>query len=450
MLSRRLSKPPETVMARATIEKITAREVLDSRGNPTVEATVHLSDGASAWAMVPSGASTGRYEALELRDGDDARYGGKGVLRAVANVEGVISPALRGVFAEDQKAIDRILVELDGTPNKTNLGANATLAVSMAVAKAASASAGMSLHFRITGGGSVGLPVPMFNILNGGRHAHNSIDIQEVMVVPAGLPSFAEALRCGAEVYHTLGRLLRERGLGSNVGDEGGYAPTLAANRDALGLVCAAIEGSGYRPGEQCFIALDAAASEFYSEGVYNLACEGRSLSSVELIDLYRTWAAEYPIISIEDGLHEDDWDGWKELNRALGARVQLVGDDLYTTNPQRIQRGIQEEASNAVLIKPNQIGTLTETLEAVSMTKEAGWGSVMSHRSGETEDTTIADLAVGWNTGQIKTGAPCRSERLAKYNRLLKIEEELGDGASYPRMAAFPHIRSRTQGASL
>ena len=450
MLSRRPSKLRKAAMAKATVEKIAAREVLDSRGNPTVEATVHLSDGVSAWAMVPSGASTGRYEALELRDGDDARYGGKGVLRAVANVEGVISPALNGVSAGDQEAVDRILVELDGTSNKANLGANATLAVSMAVAKAASISEGMSLHRHIAAGGPAGLPVPMFNILNGGRHAHNSIDIQEVMVVPAGLPTFAEALRCGAEVYHTLGKLLRGRGLGSNVGDEGGYAATLSANRDALGLICAAIEGAGYRPGEQCFITLDAAASEFYRDDIYNLACEGRVLSSEELIDLYGNWAREYPIISIEDGLHEDDWDGWKALNRALGSRVQLVGDDLYTTNPQRIQRGVQEEASNAVLIKPNQIGTLTETLEAVSMTKAAGWGSVMSHRSGETEDTTIADLAVGWNTGQIKTGAPCRSERLAKYNRLLKIEDELGDEATYAGMAAFPHIHSRTQGASL
>ena len=437
-------------MVRATVEKVAAREVLDSRGNPTVEATVHLSDGASAWAMVPSGASTGRYEALELRDGDDARYAGKGVLKAVANVEGVLSPALKGVPAGDQETVDRILVELDGTPNKASLGANATLAVSMAVAKAASASEGMPLHRHIAAGGPAGLPVPMFNILNGGRHAHNSIDIQEVMVVPAGLPTFAEALRCGAEVYHTLGGLLRDRGLGSNVGDEGGYAATLSANLDALALVCTAIEGAGYRPGDQCFIALDAAASEFCRDGVYNLACEGRSLSSDELIDLYRAWVQEYPIISIEDGLHEDDWDGWKQLQRVLGANVQLVGDDLYTTNPRRIEIGVLEKASNAVLIKPNQIGTLTETLEAVSMTKTASWGTVMSHRSGETEDTTIADLAVGWNTGQIKTGAPCRSERLAKYNRLLKIEEELGEGASYAGMTAFPHIHSRTQAASL
>ncbi|MCE2464934.1 MAG: phosphopyruvate hydratase [Dehalococcoidia bacterium] len=437
-------------MAKAAVEKVTAREVLDSRGNPTVEATAHLSDGASAWAMVPSGASTGRYEALELRDGDGSRYGGKGVLKAVANVEQVISPALKGVAAGVQEAVDRILVELDGTPNKAKLGANATLAVSMAAAKAASASQGKPLHVYMSGGGPAGLPVPMFNILNGGRHAHNSIDIQEVMVVPAGLPSFAEALRCGAEVYHTLGRLLRERGLGSNVGDEGGYAATLSANLDALALICAAIEDSGYRPGDECFIALDAAASEFYDDGNYTLACEGRTLSSDELIDLYRSWVQEYPIISIEDGLHEDDWAGWRELNRVLGARVQLVGDDLYTTNPRRIQTGVQEAASNAVLIKPNQIGTLTETLEAVSMTKAAGWGSVMSHRSGETEDTTIADLAVGWNTGQIKTGAPCRSERLAKYNRLLKIEDELGDEASYAGMAAFPHICSRMKGASL
>ncbi len=431
-------------MAKGVVERVTAREVLDSRGNPTVEATVHLSDGTSAWAMAPSGASTGSYEALELRDGEDGRYGGKGVLGAVENVEQVISPALKGVAARYQQVVDRILMDLDGTPNKASLGANATLSVSMAAAQAAAVSEGTPLHRLLAGSSPAGLPVPMFNILNGGRHAQNSIDIQEVMVVPAGLPTFAEALRCGAEVYHALGKLLRQRGLGSNVGDEGGYAATLSANLDALALVCAAIEGAGYRPGEQCFIALDAAASEFYGDGTYTLAREGRSLTSDELIHLYGCWAEEYPIISIEDGLHEDDWDGWKELNRALGARVQLVGDDLYTTNPRRIEKGIQEGVSNGVLIKPNQIGTLTETLEAVSMTKGAGWGSVMSHRSGETEDTTIADLAVGWNTGQIKTGAPCRSERLAKYNRLLKIEAELGDGAKYAGLGAFPRFRSR------
>ncbi len=425
----------------ATIEKITSREVLDSRGNPTVEATVHLSDGASAWAMVPSGASTGKYEAVEIRDGDAGRYGGKGVLRAVANVEDKIGPALMGVLASDQNSVDSILLNLDGTPNKANIGANAILAVSMAAAKAASVSENLPLYQHLAQGNPLTLPVPMFNILNGGRHARNSIDIQEVMVAPVGLPSFADALRCGAEVYHALGKLLEERGLGSNVGDEGGYAPTLTSNFEALTLVQAAIERAGYQPGKQCFIALDAAASEFFQDGTYTLACEGRRLTAEELIDLYSEWVEGYPIISIEDGLNEDDWDGWRGLNIKLGDVVQLVGDDLYTTNTERIQRGIHAGSSNAVLIKPNQIGTLTETLKATSMTKAAGWGSVMSHRSGDTEDTIIADLATAWNTGQIKTGAPCRSERLAKYNRLLKIEAELGAGAKYAGQDAFGHI---------
>ena len=426
----------------ANIDKITAREVLDSRGNPTVEASVHLTDGTCAWAMVPSGASTGRYEAVEVRDGDAGRYRGKGVLGAVANIAEKIAPALMGISPGDQDRIDQILLELDGTPNKAKIGANATLAVSMAVARAAAESQGTPLYLFLASGKAMSLPVPMLNILNGGRHARNSTDIQEFMVVPAGLPTFSEALRAGAEIYHALGSLLQERGLGSNVGDEGGFAPTLGSNVDAIEVVLAAIERAGYQPGDQCYLALDVAASEFFREGVYDLDREGTKLSSGQLIELYSTWVQRYPIISIEDGLDEDDWDGWKELNRQLGARVQLVADDLYATNIQRIGRGIEAGASNAVLIKPNQIGTLTETRLAVSMTKKAGWGTVMSHRSGETEDTTIADLAVAWDTGQIKTGAPCRSERLAKYNRLLKIEGEMREGARYAGVGAFAHIQ--------
>ena len=424
-----------------TIESVRGREVLDSRGNPTVEAEVILSDGASGRAMVPSGASTGKHEAVELRDGDEGRFGGRGVLAAVANLQRKVGPALKGSSPFDQEKIDRTLVELDGTPDKSNLGANAILAASLAVAHAACVSRKMALYRYLAPQRGYILPVPMFNILNGGRHARDSTDIQEFMVVPVGAPSFGEALRAGAEIYHALGRLLVERNLSSSVGDEGGFAPSLPSNLDALELVLAAIDRAGYRPGQDCYIALDVAASEFFHDGTYRLAREGVSFTSGELVSTYADWVTKFPILSIEDGLAEDDWEGWQKLDRRLGREVQLVGDDLYTTNTQRISRGIQLGASNAVLVKPNQIGTLTETLEAVTMAKEAGWGSVISHRSGETEDSTIADLSVAWDARQIKAGAPCRSERLAKYNRLLRIEEELGEAAGYAGPGAYEHI---------
>ena len=425
----------------ANIESIHSREVLDSRGHPTVEAEVHLSDGARGLAMVPSGASTGSHEAMELRDGG-RRYGGRGVLTAVANVHDRISPALKGNSPFDQPRIDGILRELDGTENKSNLGANAILAVSMAVARAAAASRGVPLFRYLSKRTAYRLPVPMFNILNGGRHAADSTDFQEFMVAPVGASSFSEALRAGAEVFHALGKIIQKRGLNSSVGDEGGYAPSVPSNREAVELVLEAIDRAGYRAGEDCFIALDVAASEFFHDGEYRLAREGTTLSSRELVDFYADWAGRYPIISIEDGLAEDDWEGWVDMASRLGDRIQLVGDDLFTTNTRRIARGIETDAANALLVKPNQIGTLTETLEAVSMVKKVGWGAVMSHRSGETEDATIADLAVAWDTGQIKAGAPCRSERLAKYNRLLRIEEELGPSAVYPGKDSFSQLR--------
>ena len=424
-----------------TIESIHAREVLDSRGNPTLAAEVQLSDGASGWAMVPSGASTGSYEAVELRDGDAARYGGKGVLHAVSNVGQRIGPALKGASPFEQAKMDGLLVELDGTPDKSSLGANAILGVSMAVARAAAASRNLPLYAYLALESETTLPVPMFNILNGGRHARDSTDVQEFMVVPAGASTFAEALRAGAEVYQALENILRGRGLSTNVGDEGGFAPSLPSNAAALKLVLEAIEKAGYQPGTDCFVALDVAASELFRDGAYHLAREGTTLKARELVELYAEWAAKYPIVSIEDGLAEDDWEGWGLLAQRLGDRVQLVGDDLYTTNVHRIKKGIDAKASNAVLVKPNQIGTLTETLEAVSMTKGARWGTVMSHRSGETEDSTIADLAVAWDARQIKAGAPCRSERLAKYNRLLAIEDELGGSARYAGRDAYGEL---------
>ena len=424
-----------------TIESIRAREILDSRGNPTVEARVLLSDGASGLAMVPSGASTGKYEALELRDGDASRFGGKGVLTAVGNIQRLIAPKLKGSSPFDQSGIDRTLIELDGTPDKSNLGANAILAVSMAVAHAAASSKGLPLYSYLSADEGCTLPVPMFNILNGGRHALGSTDFQEFMVVPVGAGSFADALRAGAEIYHALEAMLKQRGFSSTVGDEGGFAPSLSTNKEALEIVLAAIEKAGYRPGGDCFIALDAAASEFYSDGAYRLTREGVTLNSGDLVSYYAGWVSEYPIVSIEDGLDEDDWEGWQALTSRVGEKVQLVGDDLYTTNVQRMGRGLGLNASNAVLIKPNQIGTITETLDAVSMAGKANWGTVMSHRSGETEDSTIADLAVAWSTRQIKTGAPCRSERLAKYNRLLRIEEELGERARYAGREAYGYI---------
>ncbi len=431
---------------RITITAVHAHEALDSRGNPTVEAEVQLSNGVRAHALVPSGASTGSYEALELRDKDAGRFHGRGVLQAVKNVNDVIAPALAGISPLDQAAVDQRMLELDGTSDKSKLGANAILAVSMATARAASLALQPQdgeLWRYLAQGGEVSLPVPMFNILNGGRHASNSTDIQEFMVVPLGLQTFSQALRAGAEIYQSLRALLSDAGHNLNVGDEGGFAPSLSSNRDALEMVLRAVSSAGYEPGVDVFVALDVAASEFFqkAENQYVLEREGRSLSSGQLVDLYEDWAGEYPIISIEDGLDEDDWAGWTELHRRLGNRVQLVGDDLFVTNISRIQKGIDQQTSNAVLLKPNQIGTLTETYQALQMTRGAGWGAVMSHRSGETEDTTIADLAVGWNVGQIKTGAPARSDRVAKYNRLLRIEASLGAGARYAGREAFQHL---------
>ncbi len=426
----------------ATIASVRAREILDSRGNPTVEVEVRLDDGSVGLAAVPSGASTGAHEAVELRDGDPARYGGKGVQRAVANVNGEIAAAVRDLRATDQAALDARLIALDGTPNKARLGANAILGVSLAVAKAAAASVGLPLYRYLGGPNAVTLPVPMFNILNGGKHAEDSTDFQEFMVMPVGAPSFREALRAGAEIYQALKKLLHQRGLGTGVGDEGGFAPSLPGNRDAVEVVLEAVAAAGYRPGEDVVLALDPATSELYQNGAYVLAKEGRTLTSAELAALWQEWCDRYPIISIEDGMAEDDWAGWVELTRRLGGRVQLVGDDLFVTNTERLARGIRERAANAILIKLNQIGTLTETLNAVEMAKRAGWTAVISHRSGETEDTTIADLAVALNTGQIKTGAPARSERVAKYNRLLRIEEELAEAARYAGRSAFSNLR--------
>ena len=428
-----------------TIANIVGREALDSRGNPTVEAAVTLSDGSTGLALVPSGASTGSYEALELRDGDPTRFGGAGVLTAVSNINRRITPALAGMSPYDQDAVDARLTELDGTADKSGLGANAILAASMAVARAAavSAAAGGSLWRHLAGGdGAVSLPVPLLNILNGGRHASNSADVQEFMVAPAGFDRFADALRAGVEIYQALKAILRAGGHNLNVGDEGGFAPSLPSNRDAIAVVLRAIETAGYRPGEQVYIALDVAASGLWDSdtGRYELAREGVSLTAAELTDLYADWCAEYPIISIEDGLDEDDWAGWTALTQRLGHRVQLVGDDLLVTNLGRLRRGIAEGAGNAILLKPNQIGTLSETAAALHTARAAGWSAVMSHRSGETEDTTIADLAVAWNVGQIKTGAPARSERVAKYNRLLRIEAELGDAARYAGTAAYAY----------
>ena len=425
-------------MAANSIASVRAREVLDSRANPTVEVEVTLASGAQGLAKVPSGASTGIHEALELRDGDRSRYGGKGVLKAVANVHEAIAPRIAGMAADDQEDIDRALIELDGAPNKSRLGANAMLGVSLAVAHAAAAQAGLPLYRYLGGDAAELLPVPMFNILNGGRHAEGGTDFQEFMVMPVGAASFAEALRMGTEVYHALGRLLRDGGLPTTVGDEGGFAPPLPRNDAAIDLVLRSIESAGYRPGEDVAIALDPATSELEVDGRYVLGQEGRTLSSDELADLWLDWCHRFPIVSIEDGMGQEDWDGWRTLNARAGAKVQLVGDDLFVTNVERIKRGIREEAANAVLIKPNQIGTLTETLAAIDEARRAGWACVVSHRSGETEDTTIADLAVATGCGQIKTGAPARGERTAKYNRLLRIEEELGERARFAGRAAL------------
>ena len=423
------------------IAGLSAREVLDSRGQPTLEVEVRLEDGASGRAMVPSGKSTGSHEALELRDGDPSRFGGKGVLRAVSHVSGEIFERVKGMSALDQAALDAALIEFDGTPDKSRLGANAILGVSLAAAHAAADHRSRPLYRSLDTGAGPLLPVPMFNILNGGQHAANSTDFQEFMVVPLGADSFSHALRMGAEIYHQLGKSLEERGLSTNVGDEGGFAPSLPSNREAVEVVVRAIESAGYKPGVDCFIALDAAATEFFDGESYTLARDQISLASGPMTEYYTRWAIDYPIVSIEDGLAEDDWGGWERLTFKVGERVQVVGDDLYVTNPQRLSRGIESEASNAILVKPNQIGTLTETLQVVKMAKEAGWGTIISHRSGETEDTTIADLAVATGAGQIKSGAPARSERVAKYNRLLRIESELGSGARYAGREAFSHL---------
>jgi enolase len=419
-------------MGGSQIRSVRAREILDSRGNPTVEVDVMVESGAVGTAKVPSGASTGIYEAVELRDGDKSRYGGKGVLKAVANVNEAIAAKIAGMAADNQRALDAALIELDATPNKSKLGANATLGVSLAVAHAAAAHESLPLY-RYLGGEDAGLlPVPLFNILNGGKHAEGSTDFQEFMVAPVGAPTFAEALRMGSEVYHSLFRLLHDRGLPTTVGDEGGFAPPLPKNEAAIELILEAIEGAGHRPGEDVAIALDPATSELEKGGRYVLAREGRTLEPEGLVELWEEWCGRYPIVSIEDGMAQEDWEGWRLLTGRLGSQVQLVGDDLLVTNVERIRRGIAELAANSVLIKLNQIGTLTETLDAIEEASKVGWTCVISHRSGETEDTTIADLAVATGAGQIKTGAPARGERTAKYNRLLRIEEELGGKARY------------------
>ncbi|HET7685520.1 MAG TPA: phosphopyruvate hydratase [Candidatus Limnocylindria bacterium] len=420
------------------IEDLIAREVLDSRGNPTVEVDVFLEGGALGTALVPSGASTGAHEAVELRDGDAGRYGGKGVLGAVRNVNEAIRPQLIGADALDQVGVDRLLVELDGTPNKSKLGANATLGVSLAVANAAAETVDLPLYRYLGGAGARTLPVPLVNILNGGKHAIDSTDFQEFMIAPLGAPTFREAIRWAAETFHALGALLHERGFATTVGDEGGYAPSLDSNEAALAAVLEAIERAGYSPGEQVAIALDPATTELYGDGTYTLAREQRSLGSAEMIDFWADWADRFPIVSLEDGLAEDDWEGWAALTERLGGQLQLVGDDLLVTNTERLARAITERSANSILVKLNQIGTLTETLEAVEMAHRAGWTAVISHRSGETEDTTIADLVVALNTGQIKTGSMSRSERIAKYNRLLRIEEELDTAAVYAGPRAF------------
>jgi enolase len=421
------------------IEFVYAREILDSRGNPTVEVDVGLDSGVVARAAVPSGASTGAFEAIELRDGDKSRYGGKGVLKAVRNVNETIAEEIVGMDAVDQRAIDQMLIELDGSQNKGNLGANAMLGVSLAVARAAAASVGLPLYRYLGGPQARTLPVPMMNILNGGKHAQgSSVDMQEFMVVPVGAETYAEGLRWGTEIFHALKAMLVKAGLNSNVGDEGGCAPSLPSNEDAIKLVIDAIEKAGYRPGEQVSIALDPASTELFDGGAYKLAGEGRTLTPAEMVDYWVDWTERYPIVSLEDGLAEDDWESWKSLTAKIGKQVQLVGDDLFVTNTERLERGIEENAGNAILVKLNQIGTLTETLEAVEMAQRAGFGVVISHRSGDTEDTFIADLAVATNAGQIKTGAPSRMDRVTKYNQLLRIEELLGSDAVYPGASAF------------
>ena len=422
----------------SAIREVIAREILDSRGNPTIEAEVWTETGFMGRAAVPSGASTGVHEAVELRDGDADRYLGKGVQQAVKNVEKQIRAELIGQEVTEQIKIDRLMIDLDGTRNKSKLGANAILAVSLAVARAAAEELGQPLYRYLGGVNAHVLPVPMMNILNGGKHAAGSVDFQEYMIVPAGAPTFADALRWSSETYQALKKVLAKRGQSTNVGDEGGFAPSLRANEEAIELILAGIEQAGLRPGEQMYIALDPAASELYENGQYVLEREGRTLSSAQMVDMYADWLTKYPIVSLEDGLAEDDWDGWALLTERLGDKVQLVGDDIFVTNTSIIREGIAKKVSNSVLIKLNQIGSLTETMDAVELAKSAGWTAVVSHRSGETPDTTVADLAVALNTGQIKTGAPARGERVAKYNRLLEIQDDLGDSAKYLGVAAF------------
>ena len=424
------------------ITDVYAREILDSRGNPTVEVDIYLEDGAFGRAAVPSGASTGAFEAVELRDGDKARYLGKGTLNAVDNVNTLIAPALIGLDAADQSGIDRFLIELDGTDNKGKLGANAILGVSMAVAKAAAASAGLPLYRYIGGANAKVLPSPMMNILNGGKHADNNVDIQEFMVIPLGAPTFSEALRMGTEVFHSLKKVLNSKGYNTAVGDEGGFAPNLGSNEEALAIIVEAIEAAGYVPGKDVYLALDVASTELYHDGIYDLAGEGVQKTASEMVDFYEELCSKYPVISIEDGLAEEDWEGWKMMTERLGGKVQLVGDDLFVTNTRRLSKGIAQDTANSILVKVNQIGTLTETLEAVEMAKQAGYTAVISHRSGETEDATIADIAVATNAGQIKTGAPSRSDRVAKYNQLLRIEEELDEVAVYNGIKSFYNLK--------
>ena len=426
-----------------TIIDVFGREILDSRGNPTVEVEVVLDDYATGRAAVPSGASTGAFEAVELRDGDSERYLGKGTLKAVAHVNEEIADALIGMEADDQRGIDAIMLELDGTENKGNFGANAILGASLAVAKAAAESAELPLYKYVGGANANMLPTPMMNILNGGEHADNNVDFQEFMIMPVGATSFAEALRWCAEIYHTLKKVLHEAGLGGGVGDEGGFAPNFTTNEEPLKYIVEACEKAGYKPGSDIMFAMDPASTEFYNAetGKYVLAGEGRELTSAEMVDYWEALVQKYPIISIEDGMAEEDWDGWKALTDRIGDKVQLVGDDLFVTNPKRLAKGIELGCANAILVKVNQIGSLTESLEAVQMAKQAGYACIMSHRSGETEDVTIADLAVATNAGQIKTGAPCRSDRVAKYNQLLRIEEQLGDSGQYAGMKAFYNI---------
>jgi enolase len=425
-----------------TITDVVAREILDSRGNPTVEVDVYLEGGIKGRAAVPSGASTGAFEAVELRDNDSDRYLGKGVLTAVENINEKIAPEIIDMDAIDQIGIDKLMVEMDGTPNKANLGANAILGVSLAVARAAAESLNISLYRYIGGVFANTLPVPMMNILNGGKHADSNVDFQEFMVMPVGADTFGEALRMGSEVFHALKKVLKGRGLATGYGDEGGFAPNLSSNEEAIQIIIEAIEQAGYRPGDQIYIALDPACTELYNEGSYTLAGEDRVLSSAEMVDYWAGLVNKYPIISIEDGLAEDDWDGWKLLTEKIGSHVQVVGDDLFVTNSERLMRGIKSNTANSILIKVNQIGTLTETLDAVETAKRAGYTAILSHRSGETEDSTIADIAVATNCGQIKTGAPNRSDRVAKYNQLLRIEEELSEVARFGGWGAFYNIR--------